>query len=97
MAKREPDKVWKALVKEAADDEAELQRAAGASPEEVDRSLAAKGLDLKAERQAAGDLRREIEERVALRKRDMPSSGPARARRDRRLAPARWSCASLRP
>ncbi len=68
MSKREPNEVWKALVKEAHDDEAEFQRAAGAKPEEVDAALAAKGLDPKAEREAAGDWRREIEQRVALRK-----------------------------
>ncbi len=67
-SKREPGKVWEAVVKEAADDEAEFQRAAAATPEEVDASLAAQGLDPKAERQAAGDFRREIEQRVALRK-----------------------------
>lgn len=68
MSKREPSEVWKALVKEAHEDEAEFQQAAGAQPEEVDAALAAKGLDPKVERDAAGDWRREIEERVALRK-----------------------------
>jgi hypothetical protein len=68
MSKREPHEVWRALVKEVADEEAEFQRAASATPEEVDRSLAAQGLDPKAERQAAADFRREIEQRVALRK-----------------------------
>jgi hypothetical protein len=67
-SKRDPAKVWKAVVKEADDDEAEFQRAAAATPEEVDASLAAQGLDPEAERQAAGDFRREIEQRVALRK-----------------------------
>jgi hypothetical protein len=68
MSKREPKDVWKALVKEAEDDEADFQQAAGATREQVDASLAAQGLDPKAERAAVGDWRREIEQRVALRK-----------------------------
>ncbi len=68
MSKREPHEVWKALVKEADDDEAQFQQAAGATPEQVDASLAAQGLDPKAERAAVGDWRREIEQRVAMRK-----------------------------
>jgi hypothetical protein len=81
-AKREPEKVWKAVVQEAADDEAEFQRAAGATPAEVDASLAAKELDPKAERAAAGDWRREIEQRVALRKaRDAEQRATTRSQR----------------
>jgi hypothetical protein len=68
MSKREPKDVWKALEKEAEDDEAEFQQAAGATREEVDASLASQGLDPKEERAAVGDWRREIEQRVALRK-----------------------------
>jgi hypothetical protein len=68
MPKREAHEVLKALEKEAADDEAQFQQAAGATPDEVDASLRAQGLDPEAERAAVGDWRREIEERVALRK-----------------------------
>jgi len=68
MPKREPDQVWKAVVKEAADDEREFQRAAGATADEVDASLRAKGVDPKAVREEAGEWRREIEQRVAARK-----------------------------
>ncbi len=90
MPKREPEAVWKALVKEAADDEAEFQRAAGATPEEVDRSLAAKGLDPKAERESAGAWRHEIEQRVAARKRkEAEDRARSRSMRpERRTSPA---------
>ena len=90
MSKREPAEVWKALVKEAGDDEAEFQRAAGATPDEVDRSLAAKGLDPKAERESAGAWRHEIEQRVAARKRK-EAEDRARSRSirpERRTSPA---------
>ena len=82
MSKREPHEVWKALVKEADDDEAEFQRAAGATPEEVDASLAAQGLDPESRaraRRATGVARSSSAWRCARRGRR--SAGRARGRR----------------
>jgi hypothetical protein len=69
MPKRSKTELWDALVKEAREDEDEFQRAASASVEEAERGLAASGLDVEAEREKAGEWRREIEQRVAARKR----------------------------
>jgi len=80
MPKREPDQVWKTVVKEAADDEREFQRAASATAEEVDASLRAKGVDPKAVRAEAGEWRREIEQRVAARKARAAAETRARTR-----------------
>jgi hypothetical protein len=69
MGKRTPEQVWRTAVKEAIEDERDFQRAAGMTPAEAEQELAAMGLDPKAEREKASDWRREIEERVAARKR----------------------------
>ena len=88
MPKREPDQVWKAVVKEADDDEREFQRVAGATAEEVDASLRAKGVDPKAVREEAGEWRREVEQRVAARKRkEAEDRARTRSIRPERRAP----------
>jgi hypothetical protein len=69
MSKRTPEQVWRTAEKEAIEEELEFQRASNTSAAEAEKELAAMGLDPKAERERAGDWRRQIEERVAARKR----------------------------
>jgi len=69
MSKRTPEQVWRTAEKEATEEEIEFQRACNTSVAEAEKELAATGLDPKAERERAGDWRRQIEERVAARKR----------------------------
>ncbi len=69
MSKRTPEQVWKTAEKEAMEDEAEAQRASEMSAEEAAKELAAMGVDVEAERERARGWRREIEQRVAARKR----------------------------
>jgi len=66
--KRDPEQQWRALVKEADEDERAFRKAASASVAEAERSLAEAGVDVKAERGRGTVLRREIEARVAARK-----------------------------
>jgi hypothetical protein len=88
MAKRSPEQVWKALEKEAFDDELEFQRACNMSTAEAEKELASMGLDPKAEREKASAWRREIEERVAARKRkEMLDGERVRAMRPERARP----------
>lgn len=69
MGKATPEQVWRAAMKEAVEEERDFQHAANMAPAEAEQELAAMGLDPKAERERASEWRREIEERVAARKR----------------------------
>ncbi|HTQ45988.1 MAG TPA: hypothetical protein VMI75_24700 [Polyangiaceae bacterium] len=69
MPKRTPEQVWRIAEKEAIDDELEFQRACNTSAADAEKELAAIGVDVAAERERAGEWRRQLEERVAARKR----------------------------
>ena len=86
--KRSPEKVWRTAVNEAAEDELEFQRAANESVAEAEKELADMGVDVAAERERAQAWRRELEERVAARKRkELVDRERVRSIRPERRAP----------
>lgn len=99
MGKRTPEQVWRTAVKEAVEEERDFQRAANVTAPEAEQELTAMGVDPQVEREKAREWRRELEERVAARKRkemvDRERVRSMRPERARRVPAIAWLVAAV--